>query len=217
MKALSILPLFFVMSIQIVFGQSDKYQKIMETNVAQFDTAKTGQSFVTLFNSFERVAMVEKNQWLPYYYASLCAAQASYRDEAKIDQWADKADAYALKVDSLQGDQSETLVVRAMAALARINVDFMSRGIYYSELAADYLQKAAKINPKNPRTSLVLAQIKINTPAQFGGDKGLGCQLIAQSLQLFKEADAAKNTLAPHWGRATADAVSKRCGTPTTK
>ena len=53
------------------FSQSEKFQKAMEQNIAQFDAAKTAADFLSVGSNFERIAEAEKNQWLPYYYAAL--------------------------------------------------------------------------------------------------------------------------------------------------
>ncbi|WP_266366098.1 hypothetical protein [Tellurirhabdus rosea] len=211
MKTISAFVFALIFTVSFAFGQSDKYQKAMEKAVAQFDTARSAAAIQTSMNQFERIANAEKNQWLPYYYAGMCAMRMANRDDkTKIDFWAEKSDVFAAKADSVGGDKSEVLVLKSLNALARINVDFMSRGPQYVGQAMQLLQDARKANADNPRVPLILGQVKLSSPEGFGGDKAGGCQLIGQSLALFEKAPQG-GTL-PHWGKEDALRVQKKCG-----
>ncbi len=194
-----------------VFAQSDKYQKAMEKNVAQFDTVRSTPTLVALMTAFERIATVEKNQWLPYYYAGMCATSLASREQNKnlIDTWADKADTWAAKADSLSPTNSEVSCLMATVHFARINVDFMGRGPKYSALGAQALQQSLAQNPDNPRAMIVLAQLRGSAPEGYGGDKAQACQLATRSAQLFAQAPAAG--IAPHWGSDSATKLAKKC------
>ncbi|MBC8153488.1 MAG: hypothetical protein H7Z72_11300 [Bacteroidetes bacterium] len=194
-----------------VFAQSDKYQKAMEKNVAQFDTAQSLPTLLALANTFERIAAVEKTQWLPYYYAGMCATNLANRepDKNQVDSWADKAEALAAKADSLSPNNSEISCLKATIHFARINVDFMGRGPKYSALGAQALQQALAQNPNNPRAMIVLAQLRSSAPEGYGGDKAQACQLATRSVQLFAQAPAAG--IAPHWGSEGATKLARKC------
>ncbi|MFD2574010.1 tetratricopeptide repeat protein [Spirosoma soli] len=210
MKTLFITLVSFIIG-QAAFGQSDKYQKAMEKNVAQFDSVRTTPTLLTLMNNFERIGSVEKSQWLPYYYAGMCAMNLANqeKDKNQVDSWADKADAFAIKADSLSPKNSEISCLRATIHFARINVDFMSRGPKYSALGGEALQQALTQNPNNPRAMVVLAQLKWSAPEGYGGDKAMSCQLAARATQLF--AQNIPNTIEPHWGQSSAQQIMKKC------
>ena len=57
----------------IAGAQADvsKYEKAMKKNLSKIDDAKDVTSMLKVANGFERIAFAEKDQWLPYYYASL--------------------------------------------------------------------------------------------------------------------------------------------------
>lgn len=194
-----------------VFAQSDKYQKAMEKNVAQFDTARSTPTLLAITNTFERIATVEKTQWLPYYYAGMCASNLANResDKNQIDTWADKAEMWAAKADSLSPNNSETSCLKAIIYFARINVDFMARGPKYSALGGQALQQALTQNPNNPRAMVVLAQLRSSAPEGYGGDKAQACQLANRAAQLFAQAPAAG--IEPHWGSESATKLVKKC------
>ena len=70
MKKSLLLSLFAIISLAS-FSQSDKYVAAMQKNIAAIDTSfRTPPALLALANNFERIAVAEKNQWLPYYYAA---------------------------------------------------------------------------------------------------------------------------------------------------
>ena len=59
-----------------MFAQNEKYIKAMESNVAKVDSNNTVDGWKELANTFERIAMAEKTQWEPYYYAAFANVMA---------------------------------------------------------------------------------------------------------------------------------------------
>lgn len=193
-------------------AQSDKYQKAMETAVATYDTARSAATIQSLTGQFNRIAQAEKARWLPYYYAGMCAMNRANKepDMARVDGWADQAEAFAQRADSLSPNNSEVSCLMATIHFARINVDFMGRGPKYSALGADALQRAMQQNPNNPRAMIVLAGLRNSAPAGFGGDKPMACQLAAKAVQVYATEPA--TGIEPHWGRANAERIVSKCG-----
>ncbi len=214
MKTLCLLiALLAVRSVGI--AQSDKYQKAMETAVATYDTARSAATIQSLIGQFSRIGQAEKTRWLPYYYAGMCATSLANKepDKARVDGWADQAEAFASRADSLSPSNSEVSCLLATIHFARINVDFMGRGPKYSALGADALQRAMQQNSANPRALLLLAQLRNSAPAGYGGDKPMACQLAAKAIQLFatESASGVSSGIQPHWGRANAERLVGKC------
>lgn len=211
MKTLIILISLSVVSL-VGTAQSDKYRKAMETNVAAYDTARSAATIQALIGAFSRIGSAEKSRWLPYYYAGMCAMSMANKepDMARVDGWADQAEAFAHRADSLSPNNSEVSCLLATVHFARINVDFMGRGPRYSALGADALQRATQQNPRNPRAMVLLAQLRNSAPAGFGGDKPMACQLAASALQLY--ATEPTVGIEPHWGRSSAQKIADTCG-----
>ena len=121
--------LLFILTLALttstVFAQSAKYNDAMTKTLAEMDTLKSGDQFMALANKFERIALAEKNMWLPYYYSALarCTAVFIYNDNAKTDAILDVAEKHAKIADSLQPKNSEILVLRSMVLGGRIMVD----------------------------------------------------------------------------------------------
>ncbi len=210
MKTIFTSVLFFA-ALSLSIAQSDKYQKAMEKNVATYDTARSAQTMQSLMGTFGRIGQAEKTQWLPYYYAGMCATSMANKetDKARVAGWADQAEAFAQKADSLSPNNSEVSVLLATIHFARINVDFMGRGPKYSALGADALQKALQQNPNNPRAMVVLAQLRNSAPEGFGGDKAMACQLAQKAQALY--ATEPQTGIQPTWGRTSAERLVAKC------
>src|SRR6476620_1460178 len=150
-----------------VNAQSDKYEDAMKKNLSMFDSAKTTLDYQNLSSGYERIGDAEKTQWLPYYYAGLALTTAGWSD-ANLDK-----DANAEKVKSLcdkaealttdNGDKSEILSLRNMAATQQMMVDPQTRWQNYGAEAGTDLQKAMELNPNNPRLYYLQGMSLFNT------------------------------------------------------
>jgi hypothetical protein len=198
----------FLLSMVLVFAQSEKYVKTMEARIAAMDTIRQSDGFVELANAFERIGDAEKNQWLPYYYAAFSALQAGYTingaqmggNADKLDPLTDKAEALLNKADALSKNNSEIYVMRKMIASLRMLGDPMNRYMQYGPIASEALAVAQKLNPDNPRIYLMMGQDKFYTPEQFGGSKAEAKKLFELALQKF-ETFKPESSLSPNWGK----------------
>src|SRR5262245_29374719 len=105
----------------------DKFVKAMGDKIVLLDSANNAEKLTELADAFERIALAEKNQWLPYYYAAFCNASAGTFAGAgggdimaakadKTDPYADKADKQIKKAEELMKNSSEIFVVKKMIA-----------------------------------------------------------------------------------------------------
>jgi len=197
----------------VCFAQSDKYTKAMKANIAAIDSSfRNHTNLLTLANAFERIAMAEKNQWLPYYYAAFLQVNYGFidADKSKTDMVADKAEALINKADSLSPGNSEISTIKSMIASCRLMVDPMTRYMEYGPESSSNLEKAMTQDPSNPRPYLLKGQGLKYTPEQFGG----GCKTATEQLETaiakfatFKPA----SELHPVWGEAIAQRMLEEC------
>jgi len=211
--------LLFILTITLttsaVFAQSAKYNDAMTKTLTEMDTLRLADQFMAIANKFERIAMVEKNMWLPYYYSALarCTAVFMYNDNAKTDAILDVAEKHAKIADSLQPKNSEVLVLRSMVLGGRIMVDPMSRGQSLGMQSMMLMSEAMQIDPTNPRAYYMLGRSLFYTPPQFGGGKDQGCEMFTKSkanYAIFKPASA----LHPNWGEDQVDEMLLQCAPP---
>ncbi len=154
-----------------------------------------------LANTFERIAEVEKTQWLPYYYAAYCRVQEAFmtQDKTKIDEVADKAALNVEKATALKGKDSEINCILSMIASSRISVDPMTRGMKYGAESSAMLEEAQQLNPENPRIYMLKGQALFYTPEAFGGSKTKAKEMFELALKKFATFRAA-DKLTPQWG-----------------
>ena len=100
-----------------LFAQSEKFTAAMKKNLDALDTSfKNPPSLLSVANNFERIALAEKNQWLPYYYAAFCQVNYGFmeKDKSKVDAYADRATQLISKADSLSPNNSEISCIKSM-------------------------------------------------------------------------------------------------------
>jgi hypothetical protein len=209
--------LFLIAAITLLstaaFAQSEKYVGAMKANIAKMDSAfKNSADLQTLANSFERIAVAEKNQWLPYYYAADCMVNVGFmeKDKTKTDGIADKATALINKADSLAPNNSEISCIKSMIASCHMMVNPMQRYMEYGEESSSNLEAAMAQDPTNPRPYMLKGQTLKFTPAQFGG----GCSTAKPVLQTALDKFAAfkpASELHPTWGLSFTQEVFNSC------
>ena len=200
------------------FSQSEKYVKAMEQKVALVNTAATMENWMELANSFERIGDVEKEQWLPYYYAALSRVMAGYMISNgqtggfadKTDPEADKSEELLNKALALTKENSEIWCVKKMIATLRMMADPMTRFQTYGMAASEALEKAKQLNPENPRVFLLEGQDKFYTPEQFGGSKKEAKTLFEESIKKH-ETFKPESTIHPNWGLGQAKYFYAQC------
>lgn len=193
-----------------VNAQDAKYMKAMQEKVAAVDTTYDVEKLKDLSASFERIALAEKTQWLPYYYAALTHVNMGLMMSTtgsipaeKADPIADKAEELINKAIELNKDHSDIYIVKKMIANLRMMPGEMTRYMQYGPEGAAALEIARKLNPENPRVSLLEGQDKFFTPEQFGGSKTEAKKLFEDALKKF-EAYKPESPIDPNWGKTTA-------------
>jgi hypothetical protein len=197
-----------MMTTAVSFAQNEKFMKAMEPLVAAFDTTTNRDELNALANSFERIAVAEKTQWLPYYYAALSTINAAYTfamdgsfgdKTGDIDPLADKAENLLKQAEDLSKDNSEIWVGKKMLASLRMMGNPMARFQEYGPIAAAALETAKKLNAENPRVYILEGQDLYFTPEQFGGDKAEAKKRFETALEKFK-VTRPENSIVPSWG-----------------
>ena len=192
-----------------VSAQTEKYTKAMTEKVAAIDTTWETEKLKELSAAFERIALAEKTQWHPYYYAALAQVNAGLSMSMsgalpadKADPIADKAEELIGKAEMLSKDNSEIFIIKKMITNLRMAPGEMSRYMKYGPEGATALEMARILNPENPRVYLLEAQDKFFTPEQFGGSKTEARKLFEEAQKKF-EAYKPANAFDPDWGRST--------------
>lgn len=194
-------------------AQSNRYMSAMQAGLNAMDSSfKDPANLLSLSNRFERIAIAEKEQWLPYYYAAFLQVNYAFRleDKTKTDVVIDKAEALLQKADSLSPLNSEISCLKSMIASSRLMVDPMSRYMIYGPVSAREIDKAIAQDPSNPRPHLLRGQGLKYTPEQFGG----GCANALIHLETAKEKFTTfkpQSEIAPMWGMEMTSSLIDDC------
>lgn len=183
------------------------YQKVMKTNIDKLEKAKTPEDLQSLKDTFHRISEKEKT-WQSYYYAGLAAVRKGrvlmQKGETNdLDFYGDLALKYASKANQLNPKNSEIQVLFKMAYSLKMMVSPMQRYMTFGKEAEKHLDLAEKLNPENPRVTLLKAEDTYFTPRQFGGSKEKGMLLFEKALHQFEKFKLS-NDLDPNWGKAEA-------------
>lgn len=212
MKAKVAFPL--IVCLMLTFSaaaQKNKYNEAMLKWVTYFnDSLMRRENSEKLMNTFERIGKVEKDKWLPYYYAAHCATNAASfeKDNNVADELTAKAERYLDIIDKLSPNNPEAYILRAFVAFTQINVDFMGRGIKNSTYAETVLKKALSIDKNNPRAYFLLGMGLYARGDQYGGNKAMACQYFTKAAEL----DIPKpDPLAPIWQRNPIAKLVNKC------
>lgn len=194
-----------------LFAQSDKMIKAIEKNLEILDTASTIETALLLKNNFERIADAEKGEWIPQYYAAMANATLSMRekDTQLREEIVNKAEMYINRADSLEPDNSEIYVVKAMTVYSRITVSPMERFMNLKPLADKYMATAEELNPENPRIYLQKGVIMMFTPEMMGGGKAKAMPLLLTAIEKFDQFEP-ESSIHPDWGKTIAEEMVKR-------
>ena len=185
------------------------FEKAMTEKIAQTEKHKTADEFTALANDFVRIGDKEKTQWLPYYYAAFSSIQKgrlAMREgkTTELDANAAEAQKSLDLAASLSKDNAEILILQKMIHSLKMMVDPMSRFMTEGALATEALGKAEKLDPTNPRISLLKAEDTYFTPEQYGGSKTKGLELFQKSVDQFKVYQP-KSSIDPNWGKGEAE------------
>ena len=174
-------------------------------------TWKNGNSTEALVQ-FEKIASVEKTNWLPNYYIALINTTQAFgeQDKTKMLSLIESAQKAQDFCNDLAMDNPEVLVMQAMIHTASIVYDPMTNGQKLSGDVMYILNKAYKIAPENPRVVFQKASFEKGMAEYFGQDTKPLCAQIEKSIELFATFKP-ESALHPSWGLDRAKEELKNC------
>jgi len=162
---------------------------------------------------FERIASVEKTNWLPNYYVALINTIEVFKsqDKSKAPAFLEKAQLALDDATAVSQNNAELMVVQALIYTAWIVQDPMTNGMKYSSKAMEQYYKAQAIAPENPRVVFSKAEFEIGGAKYWGTDTKPMCAEIERSIGLFAKFKP-ETVFHPTWGLDRAQEVLKTCG-----
>ncbi|ESU26259.1 hypothetical protein FLJC2902T_27390 [Flavobacterium limnosediminis JC2902] len=162
---------------------------------------------------FERIASVEKTNWLPNYYVAFINTIEVFKsqDKSKAPALLDKAQQALDDATAVSPNNPELMVVQAMIYTAWIIQDPMTNGMKYSSKAMEQYYKAQAIAPENPRVVFSKAEFEIGGAKYWGTDTKPMCAEIERSIGLFAKFKP-ETAFHPNWGLDRAKEALVTCG-----
>jgi hypothetical protein len=162
---------------------------------------------------FERIASVEKNNWLPNYYVALVNTTSAFgtKDSDQISALLTKAQT-ALDIELDKNPKNpELLVLQAMIHTAYIASDPMTYGMILSGKVMELYNQAEAIAPENPRVVSGKAEFEIGGAKWTGANVKELCKDVERSIELFNNFKP-ETPFSPNWGLDRAKATLESCG-----
>ena len=205
----TILALAITFTTTYSFAQT-AYEKAMLPKVQTIEMPKANlDDYTAQAKDFARIGDKEKTLWQPYYYAALSIIKKGRElmqknQVAQLDDVAKEAQNYIDKAEALSPNNAEIFLLKKMNHGLKMMVNPMERWQTEGQAAQVALNEAKKLDPENPRISILEAEDLYYTPEQFGGSKSKGIELFKKALEQFKTYKI-KSSVDPNWGQGEAN------------
>lgn len=199
--------LLFLVIASPSFSQAD-YAQGMQKAFGLWKEGKNNEASAL----FERIATVEKDNWLPNYYVALVNTTTAFntKDKVQLDAMLKKAQA-ALDVEMKKhANNPELMVMQAMVHTAWIAADPMTNGMKLSGTVMEIYTQAEAIAPDNPRVVLGKTEFEMGAAKFFGTDTKPLCAKVEKAIELFNTFKPA-STFHPDWGLDRAKSIVSNC------
>ncbi len=205
MKTIIIAFVFFVCS---HLSAQTQFEQGMGKAMQLWGSGKSTEAIAT----FERIASVEKTNWLPNYYIAFIGTINAFetKDRAAATALINRAQQAIDDATAISPNNPEIMVVQAMLYTAILVQDPMNNGQKYSPLIVEQYNKAIALNPNNPRAVFSKAEFEIGGAKYWGTDTKPMCAAIAKSIELFANFKP-ESQFHPNWGADRAQEKLKEC------
>jgi tetratricopeptide (TPR) repeat protein len=197
---------------QNIFSSDTLYYSMLKKSIDLAYKEYKLENYRQLANCSERIFLVYKNEWLPYYYGAYAYINMSFieTDENNKEMYCDKAQDLLDKALKLSPKESEIYVLQSMLCFARMAISPMINGPLYLPKAVAALDAAEKLNPDNPRIYYLKAKSTMNTPKFFGGGNEAAIPIFEKALDVYSKART-ESIVHPSWGREDALKLYNEC------
>jgi len=165
-------------------------------------------------NLFERISTVEKDNWLPPFYAGYTLVLSAFEieDETTLKLKLDKAKSLLEQAASNSPKNPDIMIAQALHNTAYINFDGQKYGMTMSSKNASIYNEALKIAPNNPRVILAKAEWDMGSARFFNQSADPYCKDVERALEILKTEDKSDIKFYPDWGQERAEKILEECG-----
>ncbi len=201
-----ILIISFIIVGMLTQAQS-KYEMEMTKAFTEFGAAQTADDMEKAAQHFDRIAKVEKDNWLPLYYAMFIRTLNAFgADKNSAIKKADELEGIYSGLNEMKDvDKSELLTLRGLYRTVKVAKDPETYAMSLSGAIIKDYEDALKLNPNNARAMYLMAQYNMGGAEFWGKDPKEYCPAIEKAKKLLvAESD---ETFAPHWGEQQVDEI----------
>ena len=197
---------------QNIFGSDTLYYSILRKSIDLAYKDYELENHRQLANCSERIMLVYKNEWIPYYYGAYAYINMAFIEvnDSDREMYCDKAQELIDEAFKIKPDESEIYVLQSMLYFARMSISPMINGPLYLPKAAGALNDAENLDPGNPRIYYLRGKSTMNTPKFFGGGKEAAIPIFEKALNVYREFKP-KSTVHPSWGEEDALRLYNEC------
>jgi hypothetical protein len=189
----------------LVSAQDKQAELINEANVllTDLDSIKTVDGWKAKMGQFTDLKVKYPGSWIPSYYISFCAVQASFVENEKAselkDSYIDLAENEWVGVESLCEQKDIVHVMNALIANGRLGVDPDKRWQKYGKIFQAELDAAKAINKENPHINYLRGVALFYTPKFAGGGAKNALPLLESAKERFEKLTI-RSAEVPYWG-----------------
>lgn len=199
----TILLIIATLCAQLTFAQ-EQYNKAMGEALATWGAGKPEEAL----GKMQRIASVEKDNWIPTYYQALIATMTSFQtqDIAKKNMLIKMAN--ALIPQENNDSNAEWHILKATVLTSELIIDPMNNAMRLSPQIIAHYEKAKALEPNNPRAISGLATYNIRNKKYTGGNTDQDYKDLQKALSLF-ETQKSDIPFYPSWGKEQAEQLLK--------
>lgn len=198
----------FVLIISQMMTAQSQFEQKMGQAMELWGAGKPAEATAIL----ERIAAVEKENWLPNYYVALINTTEAFKtkDLKTFRNLIDKAQ--TVLDDELLKDPKnvELMVLQAMVLTAWVAFEPGTYGMTYSGKIMGIYAQAEKLAPENPRVVMGKTEYEMGSARYFGTDLKPLCAKMQYAIELFATFKP-QTDFHPSWGLERAEKALENC------
>lgn len=205
-KGMTILMLCLSIGLQA----QDQYTKAMSKALSLWGEGKNAESVAM----FERILQVEKDNWIPAYYAANVLIVQSFesKDKTVTNELLESAKAHIAEAHKRSPENSEIVTLEGVLYTGYVAMDPAVYGMQYSGKIMKLHQKAISLDPENPRALANSIEFEMGSARFFGQDLTPLCLKMKEVLPKF-DSQSSDIPFWPSYGKDRALQMSQQCDT----
>jgi hypothetical protein len=203
---------FFIILITLGFIGSANAQSQYESGMKKAFDLYSDAKPMDASAMFERIAIAEKDNWIPYYYAAQTLITASFetKDVTFVNEILKKADTFIKAGEKISPDNSELITLEGLLYTGYVAMDPQAFGMVYSDKINNLHTRAIKLDESNPRAHLNKIEYAMGAARFFGQDLSKFCESIKETRSLFENQETSE-PFYPEHGEDRVDILLKQC------